>query len=140
LQHFSEFPKRDWLTLLPLRYAFKEVQNDAILAAYLKRLPETLPSFLRDNAQCEGKNVALIIAFGQPRILDFLLGKAAQFVSGTNFLVFDNSPAAARSDIIWEYPVPHRKVIKWILLRSWKSKMASSKNIAFIRDGSASAS
>jgi len=99
LQHFSEFPKREWLKLLPLWHAFKEVRNDALLAVCLKRLPENLPAFLRDNARCEGKNIVLVIAFGQPRVLDFLLSKANRFVTDADFLVFDNSPAATRPGI-----------------------------------------
>ncbi|HWC61354.1 MAG TPA: hypothetical protein VHC44_16795 [Verrucomicrobiae bacterium] len=99
MQHFSDFSKLDWLTLLPLRYAFKEVRNDALLAAYLKRQPENLPDFLRDNSRFEGKNIVLTIAFGQPRVLDFLLGKASRFVTDAHFLVFDNSPGPARAEI-----------------------------------------
>lgn len=99
MQHFSNFPKRDWLTRLPFWYTFKKVRNDALLGAYLKRQPENLPDFLRDNVGLEGKNIVLIVAFGQPRVLDFLLGKASRFVTDAHFLVFDNSPAPVRAGI-----------------------------------------
>ncbi len=86
--------------LLPLRHAFKELRNDAVLRRYLKKLPETLPAFLHDNAHLQDKNIVLIIAFEQSRVLDFLLTKAARFLPDAHFLVFDNSPkAAARTEL-----------------------------------------
>src|SRR5436305_234256 len=100
LQHFSNFSATDWLRLAPLRFALTEIRNDALLNAYLQRLPETLPAFLRNHTHLDGKNLVLIIAFGQPRVLDFLLSKLNRFVPDAHFLVFDNSPtAAARTEI-----------------------------------------
>jgi hypothetical protein len=100
LQHFLDFSKSDWLKLLPLRYAFKQVRNDLVQGAYLKRLPKALPGFLRGCADLQDKNIVLIVAFEQPRVLDFLLGKATRFLPDVELLVFDNSPRpAARSEI-----------------------------------------
>lgn len=99
MQQFSNFSLADWLKLAPLRYGFTEVRNDALLGAYLQRTPEQLPAFLGDAAHLAGKNIVLIIAFGQARVLDFLLRKAARFVPDAHLLVFDNSPATARAEI-----------------------------------------
>jgi hypothetical protein len=111
LQHFSNFSANDWLRLAPLRFALTELRNDALLNAYLQRHPDTLPAFLRNHTHLDGKNLVLIIAFGQPRVLDFLLSKLNRFVSDAHFLVFDNSPtAAARTDIervCREHAVPY---------------------------------
>jgi hypothetical protein len=95
LRHFLEFSKSDWLKLLPVRFAFKQVRNDLVLGAYLKRLPGSLPGFLHENAKLQDKNIVLIIAFEQPRVLNFLLGKARRYLPDAHLLVFDNSPKAA---------------------------------------------
>jgi len=100
LQPLAYFSIADWLKLAPLRYALTEVRNDALLNLYLQRASENLPDFLRNNAHLAGKNIVLIIAFAQPRVLNFLLSKLERFVPDAYFLVFDNSPtAAARAEI-----------------------------------------
>jgi hypothetical protein len=111
LQHFLDFSKSDWLKLLPLRHAFKQVRNDLVQRAYLKQLPQALPEFLRENSPLQDKNIALIIAFEQPRVLDFLLGKARGYLPDARLLVFDNSPkATARAEIkrvCQEHKIPY---------------------------------
>lgn len=100
MQQLSQFSISDWLKLAPVRFALTEIRNDTLLNAYLQRTPENLSGFLRDNAQLAGKNIVLIIAFGQPRVLNFLLGKLNHFVPDAHFLVFDNSPTPqARAEI-----------------------------------------
>jgi hypothetical protein len=100
LRHFSEFSTGEWLKLAPLTHAFKQVRNDLVLGIYLKRLPPALLTFLRDNAPLQDKNIVLIIAFGQARVLDFLLGKMSRYLPDAHPLVFDNSPAtSARAEI-----------------------------------------
>ena len=100
MKHFFEFSRGEWLKLLPLRHAAKQLRNDALLHHYLKRLPEALPAFLRKHAHLQDKNIVLIIAFEQSRVLDFLLTKASRFLPDAHFLVFDNSSkATARPEI-----------------------------------------
>ena len=100
MQPLSHFSVGDWLKLAPLRYGLTEIRNDALLNAYLQRTSDDLPAFLRDHAHLEGKNVVLVVAFGQPRVLDFLLGKAERFLPDAQFAVFDNSPNdIARAEI-----------------------------------------
>jgi len=100
VQQLSHFSISDWLRLAPVRYGLTEWRNDTLLNAYLQRSSETLPAFLRNNAKLAGKNILLIIAFGQPRVLDFLLGKLNRFVPDAHFLVFFNSlTPAARFEI-----------------------------------------
>jgi len=100
LQPLSQFSFGDWLRLAPVRFALTEFRNDALLNNYLQRTTENLPAFLREHAHLANQNIVLIIAFGQPRVLDFLLSKLNRFVRDAHFLVFDNSPtAAARTEI-----------------------------------------
>jgi hypothetical protein len=100
LQPLSQFSISDWLRLAPVRFALTEFRNDALLNAYLQSVPENLPAFLRGHAHLTHQNIVLIIAFGQPRVLDFLLSKLNRFVRDAHFLVFDNSPTtAARTEI-----------------------------------------
>ena len=100
MRPLSDFPKRDWLKLLPLRHAFTVWRNDVLQQYHVARRPANLPEFLRANAHLADKNLALIVAFEQPRVLDFMLTKAGRFVPDTHFLVFDNSAdTTARSQI-----------------------------------------
>ena len=100
MQPLTQFSLTDWLKLAPLRYGLTEIRNDALLNLYLQRTPENLPDFLRHHAHLAGKNIVLIIAFAQPRVLNFLLSKLERFVPDSHFLVFDNSPGtAARNEI-----------------------------------------
>lgn len=95
MQPLSQFSIADWLRLAPARFALTEFRNDALLNAYLQRPSENLPAFLREHAHLANQNIVLIIAFGQPRVLDFLLTKLNRFVPDAQFLVFDNSPTSA---------------------------------------------
>jgi len=94
------FSVSEWMRMRPLLYAFKQVRNDFAQNVYVKRLPEGLPAFLRQHSHLEGKNVVLIVAFEQALVLDFLLGKANQYLTDAHLLVFDNSrKPTARTEI-----------------------------------------
>lgn len=114
MQHFLDFSTRDWLKLLPLRYAFKEARNDFVQNLYLKQQPENLSAFVRENTPLQDKNIILIIAFEQPRVLDFLLGKAHRYLPDAHLLVFDNSPKAVEQAeierVCREHKIPYLKL------------------------------
>ena len=100
MQSLSHFSVSDWLKLAPLRFGLTELRNDALLNVYLQRAPDSLPAFLHEHAHLAGKNIVLVIAFAQPRVLNFLLSKLERFVPDAHFLVFDNSRGAGARDEI----------------------------------------
>ena len=100
MRDLSNFTAKEWLRLLPLQHALKQVRNDVFLAIYKKIRPKALQSFLTETQKLKGKNIALIIAFEQPWALDWLLRMAQRNLIDATVLVFDNSRrAAARIDI-----------------------------------------
>jgi len=81
----------EWLKLLPIQHALKQVRNDAWLAIYKHIRPDRFSRFLAEHKDLENKNIALVIAFEQPWALNWLLQRAARNLSDTAVLVFDNS-------------------------------------------------
>ena len=100
MRDLKDFSSSEWLRLLPLQVAFKQARNDAWLAIYKKFRPKTLDLFLRETERFKDQNIALVVAFEQPWVLDWLLQMAVCNLTDTTVLVFDNSRrAAARDDI-----------------------------------------
>ncbi|HVY06716.1 MAG TPA: hypothetical protein VHB46_12135 [Burkholderiales bacterium] len=100
MRHPSEFTALEWLELLPLRHAAKQLRNDAWLSFYYSKRPAQLDAFLDSQSHLAGKSIAAVIAFEQPWALNWLLRMAKRNVSDTNVLVFDNSrDHAKRRDI-----------------------------------------
>ncbi|MBV8467386.1 MAG: hypothetical protein JO218_15700 [Burkholderiales bacterium] len=84
----------------PLRDALKQVRNDLWLHAFCSRKTPALTHFLKQNAQLQGQNIGLIIAFEQPWALEWLLRQAGRHLHDTTLLVFDNSRCqSARREI-----------------------------------------
>ena len=100
MRDLKNFSAGEWLRFVPLEVAFKQARNDAWLAIYKKIRPKALDSFLVETQRFGNQSVALVIAFEQPRALDWLLRMAQRNLTDTAVLVFDNSRrAAARLDI-----------------------------------------
>ena len=91
MRSLNEFSALEWLQLLPVQHALKQLRNDAWLAIYKNIRPDTLSRFLAEHKDLENKNIALVIAFEQPWALNWLLQMAAKNLSDTAVLVFDNS-------------------------------------------------
>jgi|SRR4051812_10402158 hypothetical protein len=87
----AEFSLPEWLKFIPLQHALKQARNDAWLAVYKTIRPKRLTTFLKGARQLSDKNIALVIAFEQPWVLDWLLRMANKNLSDTKILVFDNS-------------------------------------------------
>lgn len=91
MRELKDFSLREWMTLLPLKQAFKQTRDLAVTSAYIRLRPRTLDTFLKENEQLRNKNLALIVAFEQPWVLDWLLRMAASNLTDSSILVFDNS-------------------------------------------------
>jgi hypothetical protein len=91
VRDLKNFGVDEWICLLPAVHAFKQVRNDIAQNAYLKLRPKTLEKFLADASPLKNKNIANVVAFGQPWVLDFFLRMAKRHVMDTTVLVFDNS-------------------------------------------------
>jgi hypothetical protein len=96
MRYLTEFSAIEWLALVPMRHALKQVRNDAWMAFYKKGRADGMDRFLADQGHLADKSIALIIAFEQPWALNWLLRMANRNVTDTTFLVFDNSRNAAK--------------------------------------------
>ena len=91
MRYLTEFSAIEWLKLLPVQHALKQVRNDAWLAIYKNYRANKLGQFLAETKDLADKNIALVIAFEQPWALNWLLQMANKNVSDMTLLVFDNS-------------------------------------------------
>jgi hypothetical protein len=91
MRYITEFSVVEWLKLLPLQHALKQVRNDAWLAVYKNSRANKLGEFLEEHKDLANKNIALVIAFEQPWALNWLLQMANKNASDFTVLVFDNS-------------------------------------------------
>ena len=91
MRYLTEFSATEWLRLLPVQHALKQVRNDAWLAIYKNRRANNLGQFLQEHEDLANKNIALVIAFEQPWALNWLLQMANKHASDFTVLVFDNS-------------------------------------------------
>jgi hypothetical protein len=69
----------------------KNLRNDLLLKLYLKKIPPELDEFNASIQFLKGKNVAIVIAFEQLWVLNWLLTMAKKNLKNTTMLVFDNS-------------------------------------------------
>ena len=81
MRHLNEFSAREWLELLPLQHAAKQIRNDVWLSLYKSRHPQALDEFLAQTRHLAGKNIAAVIAFEQPWVLNWLLRMANRNLS-----------------------------------------------------------
>lgn len=96
MRYLTEFSAIEWLKLLPVQHALKQVRNDVWLAVYKNIRTSKLSQFLTEYKDLAGRNIALVIAFEQPWALNWLLQMANRNVSDMTVLVFDNSRNEAK--------------------------------------------
>jgi len=91
MRNLTEFSAIEWLKLLPIQHALKQIRNDAWLAMYQYNRPKELARFLTEHKDLANKNIALVIAFEQPWAVNWLSRMANRNLSDATVLVFDNS-------------------------------------------------
>lgn len=91
MRDIDQFTAREWLELLPLQHALKQWRNDIWLKVYTARRPQGLERFLADHAGSRDGNVAMVVAFEQPWMVDWQLRMAQRNLRDTRIFVFDNS-------------------------------------------------
>ena len=91
MREIHQFSAAEWLGLVPLAQALRQVRNDLLLARYRQAVTADLEAFLGHQQPLRGQRIAIVIAFEQPWALDWQLRMAARNLPGTHLLVFDNS-------------------------------------------------
>ena len=95
MRDLKDFTRAEWMRLMPFQYGFKQVRNDVMQNLILRQRPKPLEKFLEANRHLRGRNVAQVIAFGQPWVVDFFLKMAGRYLADTTVLIFDNSRQAS---------------------------------------------
>ena len=96
MRSLSEFSIVEWLKLLPVKHALKQLRNDVWLAWYKNSRPSETNRFLGKHKYLAGKNIVLVTAFELPWVLNWLLQMAKRNLSDATVLVFDNSRDPAK--------------------------------------------
>lgn len=91
----SLYTAKEWLKLEPIIWYFKEKRNDAISRSFVNSRPEQLEDFIQQNKQLTGKDIAIVVAFNSPWVLEVLLPAMKHYVPDAHVLVCDNSNDAA---------------------------------------------
>lgn len=94
MRRLHQFSAGEWVRLVPLVQAFRQVRNHLLLRYYRHVRPPQLADFLTRHGHLQGRRVAIVIAFRQPWALDWQLQMAARNLPGIELLVFDNSRSA----------------------------------------------
>lgn len=91
MKNLSEFSILEILKLKPLKIFLKELRNDWVLFFYKKISADNEGKFILDSLKCRGKNVICVVAFEQPKVLEWLFTLSLKNTQDFYFLVFDNS-------------------------------------------------
>lgn len=91
MKDLKEFSFFEWLTLQPLKTILKQIRNDIWLFFYCSRAGVSEDQFLRKNAQYRGQRILLVIAFEQPKVLEWLFELSKKNLKNFQIMVFDNS-------------------------------------------------
>jgi hypothetical protein len=91
MKKLSLYDKLEWCRLEPFRALVKELRNDLLLGYFLRLKAKGEKKFLLDNKHFENKNVLIVIAFEQPKVLSWLFSLSKINLSDFNLMVFDNS-------------------------------------------------
>lgn len=99
MRDLNQFSASEWLSLRPLGHALKQLRNDLLQAAYVRARPAALEQFLVRHTGLRGGCLALVVAFEQPWVLDWLIRLARRHLAGATLVVCDNSrrPAARQA-------------------------------------------
>ncbi|MEY2688784.1 MAG: hypothetical protein RL375_2982 [Pseudomonadota bacterium] len=92
----KRYTASSWARLVPLSHAYKQLRNDLMSWRYNARTPPDLPTFLDSVRALQASNLAIVIAFEQPWVLDWMLRLARLNLRDCQPLVFDNSRSAEK--------------------------------------------
>lgn len=87
----TEFSAAEWLRLKPIPTAFREVRNDLLLWAYLRRKCPELPAFLKNLEGRRDRDLVIAVAFERPWIIDWLIRMASRNLRNATLVIMDNS-------------------------------------------------
>jgi hypothetical protein len=91
MKKLSQYSLFEVIQIKPLQALLKEIRNDLLLAYYKLKSAIDENEFLEKNKRFKNKNVLVVIAFEQPKVLEWLFALSSKNLKDFQLMVFDNS-------------------------------------------------
>jgi len=96
MRSFSLFSFKEWLKLQPLSFLWKQLRNDSLLFIYKRVQATHEDEYLARYQELKDKNLLIIIAFEQLKVLEWLFFFARRNLLDFQLLIFDNSRSQSK--------------------------------------------
>ncbi len=111
MKKISEHSSIELFRLEPIRAFFKQLRNDVLLFLYKQKSVRNEAQFIWERAKYKNKNLLVVIAFEQPKVLEWLFALSEKNLQDFQLVVFDNSRDVASrtniSQVCHAYYVPY---------------------------------
>jgi len=111
MKSLSQFSILETLQLSPLWLFLKQLRNDVWLSWYKSKEALGEKDFLTQNQHLANKNILIVIAFEQPKVLEWLFEFANKNLVDFQLMIFDNSRTDPLRDAVKnvciQYGVPY---------------------------------
>lgn len=115
MRGIRNYTLREWRRLDPPLWYLKEKRNKIVSHRFINTRSDDLQSFLEQNRHLQKKNIAVVVAFNSPWVIEILLPAMKRYVLDAEILVCDNSnnpdlrpeiEAACKAENILYFPLP----------------------------------
>jgi hypothetical protein len=111
MKKISEHSFLELLRLEPIRAILKQIRNDVLLFLYKKKSVKNEALFIAELKKYKDKNLLVVIAFEQPKVLEWLFSLSKRNLRDFQLVIFDNSRDVASrariSQVCQIYNVPY---------------------------------
>lgn len=111
MKSLNQFTLSEIFQLSPLRFFLKQLRNDLWLAWYKRKEAFGERDFLSQNLQFSNKNILVVIAFEQPKVLEWLFEFSNKNLVNFQLMVFDNSRTvplrSSVKEVCLKYGIPY---------------------------------
>lgn len=91
MKKITDFKLSEWLKLKPLQFLLKELRNNIFLNFYLRCKTTGEEDFKLKCKKSNQKNLLAVIAFEEPRVLEWMFTFGRKNITSFELLIFDNS-------------------------------------------------
>lgn len=91
MQKITLYSWSDYCRLVPLIVLFKQLRNDLLLAFYKSLKAQDENQFISKHLYLRNQNLLIVVAFEQPKVLEWLFSLAVKNLQDFQLMVFDNS-------------------------------------------------
>ena len=91
MKKISEYSCIELFKFEPIRAFFKQLRNDVLLFLYNQKSVKNEAQFIWELAKYKNKNLLVVIAFEQPKVLEWLFALSEKNLQDFQLVVFDNS-------------------------------------------------